>query len=87
MPSTGRPGLEYHSEHDHAGARDAGSTDGRKHGSGNNNALSANGEVDSEYLGNKDGANALVNSGAVHVDGSAQGAARSWKLRCERPAS
>lgn len=50
--------LEYHSEHDHAGAGDAGSTDGRKHGSGNNNALLANGEVDSEYLGNKDGANA-----------------------------
>lgn len=61
-------GFEYHGQHDHAGSRYAGGSD-RGQGSGQDDGkLLRNGQVYAKAAGDEDCADALVNSGSVHVD-------------------
>ena len=64
--------LQHHGQHDHAGAGNTGGADGGQGGGEDDGHLLGQGQVDTEDLGNENGADTLVDSGAVHVDGSAQ---------------
>ena len=64
--------LQHHGQHDHAGPGHAGGADGGEHGGHHDGQLLADRKVDAEHLGDEDGADALVDGGAVHVDGGAE---------------
>ncbi len=66
-------GLEYHGKHDEACARDAGGADGGKGAGEDDHHHLVKGERYAEYVGDENGADAHIESGAVHIDGRAKG--------------
>ena len=66
-------GLQNHGQHDDAGTGNTGGADGSQGGGQDDGQLLGQSQIDAEDLGDEDGADALVDGGAVHVDGCAQG--------------
>lgn len=66
-------GLEHHEEHDGAGARHAGGADGGQGRRDDHGELLVDGQGLADGVADEHGADAQVDGGAVHIDGSAQG--------------
>ncbi len=65
-------GLEYHGQHDEAGAGNARGADGGQGAGEDDHHHLSRGEVNAEDVGDEERADAHVERGAVHVDGGAQ---------------
>ncbi len=65
--------VQYHDHSDQAGLRDAGGADGGGGGCDGDGHHLADGDLHLAHLGDEDGGHRLVQCGAVHVDGGADG--------------